>query len=375
MSVSYAPTPSLTDERVNTDVLVGVQYLRGFAALLVVAYHATANLADPAILNLPGPALWNYGYLGVDLFFVISGFIITHTALAPATGQPTMSIRQFAHRRFLRIVPFMWLCILGYAALRWGWRGSETALLPYLRALVLWPVGELKPDVIWTLRHEALFYLVFACAFLLRPNLRILLPLWALSPLALDAFRPIGSIEKQHDLIEFIANPVNVQFGMGAALGFLLRWPSRPAFAAPAALNGWRGYLLLAVLVACLLLTGYSLDLKIMTLRTTIIAGLLASAMLAVSAMIPSQAQRTDWLASLGRLLGDASYAIYLTHLPAMLLLFQLLRRLAPSISWPAAMTASVFVGALAGVIIHLLVEKPLLRALRRTREPRVKGA
>lgn len=348
--------------------LPGVQYLRGFAALLVVAFHASANIADPAILGMRGPALFDYGYLGVDLFFVISGFIITYTTLDPATGRTLVSVRDFAARRFLRIVPFMWLCIVGYALLRLAGRGADIPTLSYLRALLLWPVGELKPDVIWTLRHEALFYAVFALTFLMRPGLRPVFAVWALSPLLLDAIRPIGTLEKAHDLLEFIANPVNIQFGLGVAVGLLFgrHGTSLPQAVAPL-LRGARGLAVLALLSLALMAIGYGLDLHIMTIRTALLAGILASIMLVVGIVVPSRhPDGRGAIVGSGKLIGDASYAIYLTHIPVMLVLLSLLRRFVPQMSWGLAMTVLIAAALAVGIAAHLLVERPLVRHLKR---------
>lgn len=348
--------------------LPGVQYLRGFAALLVVAFHASANIADPAILGRSGPALFDYGYLGVDLFFVISGFIITYTTLDRSTGRAFMTVRDFATRRFMRIVPFMWVCIVAYALLRLAGRGADIPTMSYLRAMLLWPVGELKPDVIWTLRHEALFYAVFALTFLTRPGLRPVFALWALSSLLLDAIRPIGTLEKAHDLLEFIANPVNLQFGFGVAIGLLATRPaaSWSRAAAPFLRGAW-GLAVLAALSLGLMATGYALDLHIMTIRTALIAGILASIMLALGIAVPSRhPDGRGAVISAGRLAGDASYAIYLTHIPVMLVLLSLLRRFAPQASWGVAMVGVVLGALSVGVAVHLLVEGPLVRRMKR---------
>lgn len=60
----------------------------------------------------------------------------------------------------------MWLAIGSYAALRFLGRGSFD-LIPYINASLLLPFGNFEPNNIWTLRHEAMFYLVFGLSFLL----------------------------------------------------------------------------------------------------------------------------------------------------------------------------------------------------------------
>lgn len=357
--------------------LMGVQYLRGLAALLVVAFHAAQLIGGGARPDGSGPLLLNWGYLGVDLFFVISGFIITYTTLDPATGAAAMPWHSFARRRFLRIVPFMWFCVLSYLALRLLGRGLDAPFASYLRALVLWPVGELKPDVIWTLRHEALFYAVFALTFLGRSGLRPLFIAWALSPLLLQFVRPITPVETEQDLLEFVFNPVNLQFGMGVLAGLcLIRVRRRQAVAGLEILGGWRGFAAIGAASLLLLATGQVFSLAIMTLRGTLAAGAVASIMLALAIIVPSPSDGGIGLvARFGRLIGDASYAIYLTHVPVVIAVVGGFARLAPNSGWALALAGAVSGSIIVGVVVHGLVERPLLKALRaRMRVPQARN-
>ena len=84
-------------------MLMNLNMLRAFAALFVVYYHTTSE----AGLNLP----ISIGTRGVDVFFVISGFIITKAALS--------NPEQFLTRRLIRIVPFYWAATLAIFAIAW----------------------------------------------------------------------------------------------------------------------------------------------------------------------------------------------------------------------------------------------------------------
>src|SRR4051812_24121667 len=92
--------------------VVGVQYLRGIAALAVVIDHAAGMTASQKYFGrdvLEGAL--SYGAIGVDIFFMISGFIITIISLGKENLEPTVSMRDFFVRRFIRIVPLMWTAI------------------------------------------------------------------------------------------------------------------------------------------------------------------------------------------------------------------------------------------------------------------------
>src|SRR5689334_19701485 len=115
--------------------IVGVQYLRGLAALAVVVDHSGITVATPKYFGtVIGGGLLNHGASGVDLFFLISGFIITATSL-DADWQPKVKLGAFFGRRFIRIVPLMWIAIVSYAVLKFLGRGGFDPQ-PYLLAMV-----------------------------------------------------------------------------------------------------------------------------------------------------------------------------------------------------------------------------------------------
>ena len=82
-------------------MVLSLQYLRGIAALLVVAFHAAEYLARAS--GRPAGFPFTAGVSGVDVFFVISGFVITWSSAGRA-----MSPADFLWRRAVRIVPLYW---------------------------------------------------------------------------------------------------------------------------------------------------------------------------------------------------------------------------------------------------------------------------
>jgi exopolysaccharide production protein ExoZ len=324
--------------------LDGIQLIRGVAATAVAVFHtgAMAGLAKYRGRELFDGAL-NPGTTGVDLFFVLSGFIIVYVATLTDGVSPSLTVVDFLKRRFARIVPFLWCAILGYAAFRFAAR-REFDLWPTARAMVLWPVGELSPNVVWTLRHEALFYIVFALSFLRRAPW-LLLP-WVLAPLAL-------AFTSAPELLAFLAAPVNLLFGMGVLIGMQFRRSTKPvempAWALVAAMGAVMG---VAALIAY--------DRK--TVGGVLVIGSLSSATLWIGA----RAALSGWLRRAAHVLGDASYSIYLTHLIALSAGFGLLPRLwkdAPDVAVAAILPA---LAVALGVAVHHLVEKPVVRLARR---------
>src|SRR5688572_30238235 len=92
--------------------------LRGIAILLVLLAHVSQTHG----LSAPGPlrVLAGYGALGVDLFFCVSGFLITLLLVRELERTRTISLRGFYMRRALRILPAYLLFVLIVSALAWG---------------------------------------------------------------------------------------------------------------------------------------------------------------------------------------------------------------------------------------------------------------
>jgi exopolysaccharide production protein ExoZ len=320
--------------------LWSLQYLRAAAALLVVAHHARnprAGLYNP-LSDL------QFGQAGVDIFFVISGFVMYAMSRDEC-------VAVFIRRRIVRIVPMYWIATLLILALRFGrYSLSDPAFDAHIaKSLLFIPhysyeyPAEIWPYVIpgWTLNYEMLFYAIFGVGVALG---RVLL-IPAMMLLALVAagllFAGDGAIWRSY------TDPLLLEFLLGMAIA---RWPSLTS-------QSWSWVLLPAgtvALVASSLVEGPRL----------LIWGLPA-------AMIVGGALAIERRGGLGqsallKALGDASYSIYLFQFPATWLVNALAAR-SPSL-WPIQlaerMIGSLLAAALLGLAIHLLVERRLQRWL-----------
>ncbi len=351
-------------------ILPGVQHLRGWAAIAVVLWHANGIMGKPEYLGASPLPMLAYGQFAVSVFFCISGFVITIVTLDRTTLRPRIAVRDYVRHRFVRIVPFLWICVIGYNVLT-ALGTHQVEWWPMLRALVAWPVLELKPNVVWSLRHEFLFYAIFAVAMLARWRQPWLLYAWFLAPIPALIAHPfveawIGAAHPQ--LLELYTVLLcgslvgaNLQFGAGYLVG--LAWMrGRAGFGE--ILPGWP-WLGLAAMIACTAIEEWIA--APFGLERALVWTLFGVLPLYIALIM-----RTPFRGPFHRLamvLGNASFAIYLVHNAALLAGLAAARKLhlAPSIP----LLIGLWIAAVAsGVAVHYLIEAPLLRRLTRRRDP-----
>jgi exopolysaccharide production protein ExoZ len=331
--------------------IVGIQYLRGLAALAVVVAHSSAAVSKDNYFGETGLGrLLDRGVSGVDLFFLISGFIITIVSL-DRDWRPKVGIADFFVKRFIRIVPLMWIGIISWAVLRYVGRGVFP-LEPYLLAMVASPVGDLQPVHIWTLRHEFIFYAVFALTMLGPRWAKPLLAAWCLSPFLMMGW-------EGPDLLEKIAYAVNVEFGAGVLIG--LAW-----------LKGGNQFeikvepfWLMVLWLIALMFLGQLVNLTFYELPKTLMAAAFCAPIVLFGAHVTCP---PGIVSSVGVALGNASYAIYLFHPHAISSVTSVWAKVAPDSSPGLEIVVVVMISTLVGYLAHLGIEKPLLAFLQRPR-------
>jgi peptidoglycan/LPS O-acetylase OafA/YrhL/glycosyltransferase involved in cell wall biosynthesis len=326
--------------------LVGIEALRAAAAMAVVAYHA----AEMPGLRLGGKAtsVLQNGAAGVDIFFVVSGFVMVISARR-LRGRGDAA-RRFVAARVRRIVPLYWLCtgvkILAVAAAPLAVARPAISVWFCAGSLLFLPVhdaaGQFKPvlPVGWTLSFEALFYGLFAAALALRQPPAVWVPplLAVLAAVLPQLGGPVAEL----------GNPIILEFAFGIGLAVL--W-----------MRGWRlpgsaAWTVLGVAVA--LLVGVP---KLALGSRVLSWGLPAAALLA--AVVSLEARLAPLFAKPVLGLGGASYAIYLTHGFVLAGLGAALAHAPQGARWgvavlPAALAAS----AAFGWLVHVTIERKLMQ-------------
>ena len=343
--VETSPTDTrLGSSHPGVPTYLGVQYLRAFAAIAVVVFHAAQRSGVD----------FAQGARGVDVFFVISGFIMwTLTSSRPR------SPGGFLLDRITRIVPLYWLAtaaiimaeILGVVSNTQNDLSPLSVLkslffVPYVAegATEIWPI--LTPG--WTLNYEMFFYAVFA-AFLFAPA-RI--RLWGLT-ITFVGLIALGSLLKPHDPI--FATYTNALIGHFLA-GIWIAVAVRKGMTLPP-------------VVATLGVLAGTAALYFIPWGGTVVTLACGLASTAIVAGVVSMDLRGS-LPSVASLLfsGNASYSIYLWHGFAL----SLVAKVAVVLGLPGWVTivASTVGGIVCGMIVYLVIEKQVKNLLSR-RKPR----
>lgn len=313
--------------------MLSIQYLRAVAALMVVLYHA----------NRWAWRDFDIGAAGVDIFFVISGFVLW-TSISERPAAPLVFLR----RRLARVAPLYWILTLLVSGAAFFWPqlffeadptwGHVLMSLAFIQHFN--PDGQPFPVISagWSLNYEMIFYFVMAAA-LLRPSDKRFRAL----VLGLIGVVVFGFIYRPAYFLG--ANPMFLQFVAGAALA---RW--RLTGVLP---PRWIGYFAVVLGVAGLAVAS-RFDL-FEHLWRPLFWGVPALLLVGGAVTVERAGRLSD--VEIVRVFGDASYSIYLCHV----IVCELLTKVIPTWLWiyvPIAVALSV----VAGVLCHLALERPLLR-------------
>ena len=359
--------------------LYSIQALRGIAALMVLFFHIfelqSLTPGNPKDLI---DGLWARGYAGVDLFFVISGFIMVYITDA-RSGSAANSMR-FIYNRVTRIYPLWWLIcailVLYYAvttgrAVSPDFAGQiEGDGLYLLRSFLLIP-QDIPPlnGLGWTLIHEMYFYVIFAVLLLIPARMRYF-GLWIWGAVTALLFGLGFASYQAGSVLQLSASLLTLEFLAGAGAAWLIL----------------RGHILapklclalgtIGVITALLLYKERGPDLM---LWGRVAVYTLPFALIIYGAVALERAGKLSVPRPLVRL-GDWSYSLYLSHL----LVLGVIIRILPKLSDSLAPTSSgvlgnlVFIGLgltlpiLVAAIFYYGAERPLLKFMRRraVREP-----
>ncbi len=374
MTFSGKPATALPGARID-----GVDLLRGLAIFFVLMNHVNIRLLlakIPYTAGLPrqliGSLVWN-GQNGVQIFFAVSGFLITSTALRRWGKLSQVSLRGFYLTRFARIAPLLMLLLAVLTTLHFGrfqdfivsakTGGISRALLAALtfHLNVLEARHGYLPgnwDILWSLSVEEMFYLFFPIVSRLfaRGKLLVLLlaTFVALGPFARTFLAGGNELWKQYS---YLGGMDAIALGCLTALA-VERFPLSPRTLRGLAVAGSA----LLIFILCFAAQPANLALERAGLDMTILA--------LGACMLIAAASQSDWkspgiLRPLA-LLGQRSYEVYLAHMFVVFAFFHLFVFAGkPLVAVPLLFLVVIVVSALFGEIVARFYSEPLNHFIR----------
>lgn len=341
--------------------LQNIQALRGVAALAVLFFHLTfiENRFGGGESLLPG---WlQFGMFGVDLFFVISGFVMV--TVARGKFQQTREALKFLYHRISRIYPLYWVytsVALTVFLVMPGWVNSSQGNQVNILASYLLLPDDLLPlvQVGWSLIHEVYFYLVFFLILLTLPERFLVsaLLLWA-GVVTWLSTRISGPY------LNIIFNPLTLEFIAGCFIGWHF-YNFKPIKASGILLNMGAGFGLIAAIVGFMV---YNANLGGLPLGWWQVLVYGVPATLIVFCAIHAE-RNGSVLPNFLIQNGNASYSIYLSHLFTINVVGRIWGYFAVTGLFDnfIALSLAAALAVLAGFISYWYVEAPLLNLTRK---------
>jgi peptidoglycan/LPS O-acetylase OafA/YrhL len=338
---------------------------------MVLLSHCGHTLGAPQNFGEPPFGLFfQFGRAGADIFFVLSGFLISLIHWRDV-GRPAR-LPHYLTRRLTRIYPTYWAMLLVIVPIDLVTRtfydryGEPWEIV---KNILLLPQNDQIIDVAWSLCNELLFYAIFGVLILSRRIGLSLLALWIVA----IAMRPLVLPDTDTPWLNLASYPMNLEFIAGLSAGWLLQG-QRIRHPLAMLTAGLTIFAFFAVAEDRQLLWSNEFHpwfpaeyWRVVMLRCL---GYGSAGVLIVTGLTGMEMQARIGVPRILTLLGGASYLLYLIHVPALVTLgaaerrLHLLRFLPP---WLLAILFALLV--IAGTMgLHLLVEKPLLQAIRPAR-------
>ena len=314
-----------------------IELLRFIAALAVVYFHAVGTLRAVAFPEIGPNPLTELGAAGVDVFFVISGFVI-FLSLTRKNRTPI----EFARDRLIRLVPAYWILTISHLVILASvaiLRGTE---VPFdfswtIQSLffVSQPLGNNLPLISqgWSLEIEMLFYLLVAVGLIIK------------NPIANIVFPAVALVS----LVGFGLLPdLALEFIFGGLLGYLY---TRIKFPAPVAIGA--GVIGIVLFVAPVILGAVD--------APRWVTWGMPSMLIVFSAINLPQ---LNW--KILPTIGAASYPVYLLHMMVVNIVSPIMSMFGSSTAmFFGALASCLILSQLLGIVFDKLVDKPISRFLK----------
>ncbi|MGE8482725.1 MAG: acyltransferase family protein [Pseudomonas sp.] len=344
--------------------LSSLQAARGLAALMVVAFHSLFISAKYVESKSFPPEIFFFGQTGVDLFFVISGFVMI-IAFRNKFGKKG-EISNFLKGRFFRIYPTYWVYFFAvfiiFQIRPEMMNSSQSGNIDLTASLLLLPASTLPLLMVaWSLIHEVWFYLIFAVILLLPPK-------WVLSAfsfwLIAIIYASLFTATPENPYLRVMTHAFSLEFIFGALAGIAyLKLSKRPASSPLAvALMALTGLGAIAYSLSAGTVNGSDVIQSISLERAFAVGG--GYTLLLLAFALQESNNRLKVFSFL-KLTGDMSYSLYLSHILTLSVCGRVWLSLGLTgsgawgtiVFWAASYSAVILVAYLS----YRLIEKPLL--------------
>lgn len=322
--------------------LHSLQYLRAIAATAVVWSHAAIQVDSYT------PFLREIGSFGVDIFFIISGFIMVYIS------KPTHTPVDFFINRVKRVVPLYWFFTLFMAAILLFmpsiFKNSSFDLVATLKSLFfipetsishpqhVWPI--LAPG--WSLNYEMYFYALFALALFAPAKLRV----WAITIAISIIFLIANLIGGDGPIATFYSSSIVFEFVLGMVLALLFK----------------RGLKIKSSVAWVLLIVGFAILMLPESELPRIVHYGIPSLMIVVGTVFATIGHSRFFV-----MLGDSSYSLYICHIFTL----GICRKVIPPFLGDGQFAAITFavistlICIVSGIVVHFMVDNWMLREQR----------
>ncbi len=352
--------------------LYSLQYIRGIAALAVLFYHLQASLNNVYAQTNLGELIFSQGQFGVELFFVLSGFIICFST----ERIESRAVIKFLIRRIFRIYPLLILCVTAYYFLLsshydlhyysvsvLGFNFNYKAAAPFFGWNVL--------PTAWSISYELSFYFLFAIAMLISHKYRILLACILVIGAYLSAsyyfnhefFLYFNKSENhnigEHNIFYLFTSPMFLEFIYGMLIYVIYHYFRNSTFS----INSENRYpikfliILSIIYLIALIASDDKNNPHILLQQGPLAWGLIAAMMLSLSIIYETlfSTNKSHFL----DYLGEISYSLYISHMLIFDLIYRKFGIVKQNGITPFIM--STIFAIIIAIILHHLIEKPLI--------------
>jgi len=341
-------------DRTHGARLDGIQMMRGMAATLVVIGHALTIRAGLGIDRLATESASIFP-IGVDIFFVVSGFIISHRISIERLGGPGDAATFFV-RRITRIYPLYWVVLIASWLIIGHLASNPYDSIPVRSGLSLiflsTAANWLVPQA-WTLAFEMYFYVAVTCIIFTTRHAFPCVFVWlAVQVIAALVWGDVGIV---------CVHPLVLEFGFGCLIYWL--WRHRPCNRVVAVLTASIPFFCVGAILSGILLGAWT---PVAGWTRVLTYGVGAAVLVYSVAGVSSASLVTRIM----RYLGDASYSLYLSHTVVLVSFLALANRTGLFTATPVALRPywAIWLIVLAmsvGLMSYTYLERPMLRLSR----------